>query len=78
MYFAERIRKLPKDKALFLEELPDRANTSKKYLGELDRDTVSAKVPSAIVLIRIVTTLSAILADLINQASLNFTGKNLT
>lgn len=69
MSLAERIRTLRENKELSLEELANRAKISKTYLWELERDTDGIKKPSADVLLRIATSLSTTLADLMSLAT---------
>jgi transcriptional regulator with XRE-family HTH domain len=66
MPLADRIHKLREDKELSLDELAEKANISKTYLWELERDTAGTKKPSADVLMRIATALATTLADLLS------------
>jgi transcriptional regulator with XRE-family HTH domain len=49
-----------------LEELAAKAEISKTYLWELEKDEAGAKKPSADVLLRIATALSTTIADLMS------------
>lgn len=71
MSLAARLRKLRKDKDLSLEDVAKKAGISKTYLWELERDTSSARKPSADVLIRIANALSTTLADLLSLATVH-------
>ena len=70
MSLAERLRKLRDDKGMSLDELAIKAQISKTYLWELERDTSGTKKPSADVLMRISKALSTTLADLLSIASI--------
>ena len=62
---AARLRKLRDGKGLSLDDVAGEAKISKTYLWELERDTGSAKKPSADVLLRIAKALSTTLAELL-------------
>jgi transcriptional regulator with XRE-family HTH domain len=66
MTIAENIRKIRESKELSLDDVASRANISKTYLWELERDTASEKKPSADVLLRIARALSTTLAELLS------------
>lgn len=65
MSLAERLRKLREDKDMSLDDVATKANISKTYLWELERDAAGAKKPSADVLLRIANALSVTLAHLL-------------
>jgi transcriptional regulator with XRE-family HTH domain len=65
MSLAARLRKLRESQGLSLDEVASRAKISKTYLWELEKDTAGDKKPSADVLLRIATALSATIADLL-------------
>jgi transcriptional regulator with XRE-family HTH domain len=66
MTVAENIRRIRESKEFSLDELASRANISKTYLWELERDTAGEKKPSADVLLRIAKALSTTLAELLS------------
>ncbi|MEX2114611.1 MAG: helix-turn-helix transcriptional regulator [Pirellulales bacterium] len=70
MSLAERLRKLRDDKGMSLDELAIKAQISKTYLWELERDTSGTKKPSADVLMRISKALSTTLAELLSLATI--------
>lgn len=65
MSLAERIREIRKAKDLSLDDLASKAGISKTYLWELEKDLAGAKRPSADVLLRIASALTATIADLL-------------
>jgi transcriptional regulator with XRE-family HTH domain len=65
MSIAERLRRTRESKGLSLDELAARAEISKTYLWELEKDTAGEKQPSAKVLLRIAAALSVTIADLL-------------
>lgn len=66
MALAKQLRKLRENKGLSLDDVARKANISKTYLWELERDTEKAKKPSADVLMRIAEALSTTLAELLS------------
>lgn len=62
---AERLRSCREAAGLSLDELATKAKISKTYLWELEKDTAGAKKPSAALLLRIASTLSVTIADLL-------------
>ncbi|WP_315861199.1 helix-turn-helix domain-containing protein [Anatilimnocola floriformis] len=69
MALADRLRKLREDQGLSLDEVATKANISKTYLWELERDKDGVKKPSADVLLRIATALSTTLAEILSLAT---------
>ena len=65
MSLAERIREIRKAKELSLDDLASKAGISKTYLWELEKDLAGEKRPSADVLLRIASALTATIADLL-------------
>lgn len=63
---AENLRRFREEKGLSLDEVAKKAEISKAYLWELERDTAGTKKPSAAVLMKIASALSRTLADLLN------------
>jgi transcriptional regulator with XRE-family HTH domain len=70
---AENLRKLREEKGLSLDQVAKKAEISKAYLWELERDTQGAKKPSAVVLMQIAKALSTTLADLLSLPSVQTT-----
>jgi transcriptional regulator with XRE-family HTH domain len=66
MSLAKRLRKLRESQDLSLDEVATRAEISKTYLWELEKDTSGEKKPSAEVLLRIAKALSVTIADLLD------------
>ena len=66
MALAKKLRKLRDDKGLSLDEVAKKAQISKAYLWELERESEKAKKPSADVLLRIADALSTTLAELLS------------
>lgn len=66
MSLAERIREIRKAKELSLDDLASKAGISKTYLWELEKDLAGEKRPSADVLLRIASALTATIADLLD------------
>ncbi len=66
---AQRLRKVRTDSKMSLDDLARRANVSKTYLWELERDESGEKRPSADVLLRIANALSVTIADLLALAT---------
>ncbi len=69
MSLAQRLRKVRTDSKMSLDDLARRANVSKTYLWELERDESGEKRPSADVLLRIANALSVTIADLLALAT---------
>jgi transcriptional regulator with XRE-family HTH domain len=67
MTLSERLRQLREAKQLSLNELATKANISKTYLWELEKDMSGAKKPSAAVLLRLAKALSTTIGDLLTQ-----------
>ncbi len=65
MSLAERLRRIREAKGLSLDELATRAEISKTYLWELEKDAAEEKKPSAKLLLRIAAALSVTIADLL-------------
>ena len=63
---AANLRRFREEKGLSLDHVAKKAEISKAYLWELERDTEGAKKPSAAVLMKIASALSRTLADLLN------------
>jgi transcriptional regulator with XRE-family HTH domain len=63
---AARLRQFREAQGLSLDELASKADLSKTYLWELEKDVASAKKPSADVLLRIAAALSVTIADLLD------------
>lgn len=74
MSMAEKLRKLRDDKGLSLDEVAKKADISKTYLWELERDTAGAKKPSADVLLRIANALGTTLAQLLSLQTVQAAG----
>jgi len=66
---AENLRKFREKAGLSLDQVATKADISKAYLWELERDTEGAKKPSAVVLMRIAKALSTTLAGLLSLPS---------
>lgn len=69
MSLATRLKELREAKGLSLDELATKAEISKTYLWELERDTSGEKKPSAKVLLKIAAALSTTIADLMSLPS---------
>jgi transcriptional regulator with XRE-family HTH domain len=65
MSLAKRIREERERAGLTLDQLAEKAELSKTYLWELEKDTKGTKKPSADVLLRIAQALSITIADLL-------------
>jgi transcriptional regulator with XRE-family HTH domain len=65
MSLAERLRKVREREGLSLDELATKADISKTYLWELEKDTAGDKKPSAAVLMQIAKALSTTIAELL-------------
>jgi transcriptional regulator with XRE-family HTH domain len=65
MSLAQRIREAREAADLTLEELAERAEVSKTYVWELEKDEAGEKKPSAEILLRIANALSVTLAELL-------------
>jgi transcriptional regulator with XRE-family HTH domain len=65
MSLAERLRQIRESKGLSLDAVATKAQISKQYLWELEKDTEGEKKPSADVLLRIANALSTTIADLL-------------
>lgn len=66
MPIAANIRKLREDKGLSIDDVAKKAQISRTYLWELERDTEGVKKPSAEVLLRIANALATTLAELLS------------
>lgn len=66
MSIAVRLRQFREARGLSLDELATKADLSKTYLWELERDLAAAKKPSADVLLRVAAALSVTIADLLD------------
>lgn len=66
---ADNLRKFREQAGLSLDQVATKADISKAYLWELERDTAGAKKPSAAVLMRIAKALSTTLAGLLSLPS---------
>jgi len=66
---AENLRKFREKEGLSLDQVAKKADISKAYLWELERDTEGTKKPSAVVLMRIANALSTTLAGLLSLPS---------
>jgi len=66
---AANLRKFREKEGLSLDQVAKKADISKAYLWELERDTEGAKKPSAVVLMRIANALSTTLAGLLSLPS---------
>lgn len=69
MALAEQLRKYREKQGLSLDDLAAKAQVSKTYLWELERDTAGEKKPSASVLLQIAKALSVTIADLLELAT---------
>lgn len=65
MSLAEQLRKIRESEGLSLDELATKADISKTYIWELEKDTAGEKKPSAAVLMQIAKALSVTIADLL-------------
>src|SRR3954467_3076650 len=65
MSLARKLKEARDAAGLTLEELAQRAEVSKTYLWELEKDEAGEKKPSADILLRIANALSVTLADLL-------------
>jgi transcriptional regulator with XRE-family HTH domain len=65
MSLAEQLRKIRESEGLSIDELATRADISKTYIWELEKDTEGEKKPSAAVLMQIAKALSVTIADLL-------------
>ena len=65
MSLAKRIHEERERAGFTLDQLADKAEVSKTYLWELEKDTKGTKKPSADVLLRIAEALSITIADLL-------------
>ncbi len=65
MSLASRLREAREAAGLTLEELAEKAEVSKTYLWELEKDEAGEKKPSADVLLRVANALSVTLADIL-------------
>jgi transcriptional regulator with XRE-family HTH domain len=66
MSLAERLRSLRQRAGLSLDDLAVKANISKTYLWELEKDESGTKKPSADILMRIANALSVTIAELLS------------
>jgi transcriptional regulator with XRE-family HTH domain len=66
MSLAKRLREERERAGLTLDQLAEKAEISKTYLWELEKDTKGQKKPSADVLLRIAEALSLTIADLLS------------
>src|ERR1035441_1763462 len=69
MPLAEQLRRFREKEGLSLDDLAAKADVSKTYLWELERDTAGEKKPSASVLLQIAKALSVTIADLLELAT---------
>ncbi len=69
MSLARKLKEARDAAGLTLEELAQRAEVSKTYLWELEKDEAGGKKPSADVLLRVANALSVTLADLLGLPS---------
>ncbi len=69
MALAEQLRRFREKEGLSLDDLAAKAQVSKTYLWELERDTAGEKKPSASVLLQIAKALSVTIADLLELAT---------
>lgn len=69
MALAEQLRKFREKEGLSLDDLAVKAQISKTYLWELERDTAGEKKPSASVLLQIAKALNVTIADLLELAT---------
>jgi transcriptional regulator with XRE-family HTH domain len=69
MALAEQLRRFREKEGLSLDDLAAKAQISKTYLWELERDTAGEKKPSASVLLQIAKALSVTIADLLELAT---------
>ena len=69
MALAEQLRKFREKEGLSLDDLAVKAQISKTYLWELERDTAGEKKPSASVLLQIAKALTVTIADLLELAT---------
>lgn len=65
MLLATRIREERERAGFTLDQLAEKADISKTYLWELEKDSKGAKKPSADILLRIADALSVTIADLL-------------
>src|ERR1700682_3635948 len=65
MSLAEQLRKIRESEGLSIDELAAKADISKTYIWELEKDTAGEKKPSAAVLMQIAKALSVTIADLL-------------
>lgn len=66
MTLSDKLRKFRDEKGMSLDEVARKAEISKTYLWELERDVDGSKKPSADVLLRIANTLGTTLAQLLS------------
>ena len=66
MSLATRIREERERAGFTLDQLAEKADVSKTYLWELEKDTNGAKKPSADILLRVADALSVTIADLLS------------
>ena len=69
MALAEQLRKFREKAGLSLDDLAAKADVSKTYLWELERDSAGEKKPSASVLLQIAKALSVTIAELLELAT---------
>lgn len=69
MALAEQLRRFREKEGLSLDDLAARAQVSKTYLWELERDAAGEKKPSASVLLQIAKALSVTIVDLLELAT---------
>jgi transcriptional regulator with XRE-family HTH domain len=77
MALAEQLRRFREKEGLSLDELASKAQVSKTYLWELERDTAGEKKPSASVLLQIARALSVTIADLLELATTQVQDKSM-
>ena len=66
MTLAKRLRELRTQGGMSLDDVAAKANISKTYLWELEKDEGGEKKPSAVVLLRIANALSTTIAELLS------------
>jgi len=77
MALAEQLRRFREKEGLSLDDLASKAQVSKTYLWELERDTAGEKKPSASVLLQIARALSVTIADLLELATTQVQDKSM-
>jgi len=77
MPLAERLRRFREEQGLSLDDVATRADISKTYLWELEKDAAEEKTPSAKVLLRIANALSVTIADLLALPTVQVASKTV-